>query len=303
MRIVAGAPVCSVDRLPTVISEFESEARQCGERVCYFGAEGRLEQALPDSPAHSRALLGAQPAWNPSTWEKAVASHKSLRAQLNRARNKGVSVVEYSPSEAEGSAALREVLKQWLERRGLPPLHFLVEPDTLDRLIDRRVFVALDKEKDPVAFAVLSPIAARNGWLVEQFPRIHHAPNGTIELLLTTAVKAIASDGATYVTLGLAPLARRDRIPHENEPAWLRAALSFATLHGKRFYNFGGLEAFKTKFDPEVWEPIYAIESAPGFTPRALYAIAGAFASRSPVLLVLEAIAKAVRQELKWLLG
>ena len=30
---------------------------------------------------------------------------------------------------------------------------------------------------------------------------------------------------------------------------WVRA-------HGKRFYNFEGLEAFKSKFRPDGWEPI-----------------------------------------------
>jgi phosphatidylglycerol lysyltransferase len=301
VRVVAGAPVCSIDRLSSVVQEFEGDARQQGERTCYFGAEARLEQTLPEGTSHSRALLGAQPAWTPGRWDEHIASHKSQRAQLNRARNKGVTIVEYSPAGAEVSAALRSVLQRWLAGRGLPPLHFLVEPDTLERLNDRRIFVAHDTNGNPIAFAVLSPIAARNGWLVEQFPRIHDAPNGTIELLLTTAVRAIADSGAAYVTLGLAPLARRSQIDHSSEPAWLRGALKFAALHGNRFYNFGGLEAFKSKFDPEEWEPVYAIEAAPSFSLRSLYAIAGAFASRPPLLLIVEAVAKAVRQELKWL--
>jgi len=130
---------------------------------------------------------------------------------------------------------------------------------------------------------------------------LRNAPNGTIELLLSNAVDAVAASGSTYVTLGLAPLACRNQIGHENEPVWLGALLGFAALHGRRFYNFGGLEAFKTKFGPESWEPVYAIEASPHFSPRALYAIAGAFASRSPLLLVAGAIAKAVRQELRWL--
>lgn len=166
------------------------------------------------------------------------------------------------------------------------------------------MFVAKQKtgnEARVAAFAVLSPIAARNGWLVEQFPRVPDAPNGTIELLLSTAVNAIADGGATYVTLGLAPLARRNDINLPDESPWLRAALRFAALHGRRFYNFGGLEAFKAKFSPEVWEPIYAIEAAPRFSARALYAIAGAFASRSPIALVGGALGKAIAQEVRWI--
>jgi phosphatidylglycerol lysyltransferase len=304
-RIVAGAPVCSLARLGEVVAEFESASSSARKKVCYFCAEARLETTLAESSLHSRALLGAQPAWNPSRWDAVIARHASLRAQLNRAGNKSVTIVEYKPEEAMVSADLARVLEKWLDSRGLPPLHFLVEPSTLERLLDRRIFVARHGEaaaEDPViAFAVLSPIPARNGWLVEQFPRMPHAPNGTIELLLTSAVRAIAESGSEYVTLGLAPLARRDSIPHWNEPRSIRAALRFAALHGNRFYNFRGLESFKSKFEPEVWEPVYAIENSPKFSVRALYAIAGAFAQRSPVRLAAAAIARAAVQEIRWL--
>ncbi|MEO8575736.1 MAG: DUF2156 domain-containing protein [Gemmatimonadales bacterium] len=301
-RVVAGAPVCSFDRLSEVVQEFENDAKQPGHRVVYFGSEERLESTLPDSPSHSRALLGAQPAWNPSQWDALIASHASLRAQLTRATNKGVRIAEMSPRDASKSDALKRVLNIWLENRGLPPLHFLVEPDTFARLDDRRVFVAHQEHTGMstrvVAFAVLSPIAARNGWLVEQFPRVADAPNGTVELLLSTAVKAIAEAGSTYVTLGLAPLAMREQIEHPKEPLWLRAALKFAALHGRRFYNFAGLYTFKAKFSPETWEPVYAIEAASRFSAGALYAIAGVFASRSPIALVSSAIGKALTHEM-----
>jgi phosphatidylglycerol lysyltransferase len=273
-RVVAGAPVCARERLAEVVDEFESDSRRKNRRICYFGAEARLDAALAPSKSHSRALLGAQPAWDPAKWSEIVRSHSSLRAQLNRARNKGVAIVEFSPDEAMSSDELNEVLTKWLASRGLPPLHFLVEPDTLDRLADRRIFVARQSES-VVAFAVLSPIPARNGWLVEQFPRVKAAPNGTIELLLTEAVTAICESGASYVTLGLAPLARRTEA--HDEPRWLRMTLNFAAAHGRRFYNFRGLESFKAKFHPETWEPVYAIADSPRFPVRALFAIGEAF--------------------------
>jgi len=275
-RVVAGAPVSALDQLENVVKEFERDTRKTRDRVCYFGAEGRLETALAGSKTHSKALLGAQPVWNPAHFDSILKAHSSLRAQLNRARNKGVSIVEYSPQQAMESPELHGVLKKWLSGRGLPPLHFLVEPDTLKRLVDRRIFVALH-ESVVVAFAVLSPVPSRNGWLVEQFPRLRDAPNGTIELLLATAVRSIAESGSEYVTLGLAPLARREHVTGVHESWWLRYLLRFAAMHGKRFYNFRGLEAFKTKFRPETWEPVYAIENSTRFSMRALVAIAGAF--------------------------
>jgi phosphatidylglycerol lysyltransferase len=181
-----------------------------------------------------------------------------------------------------------------------------VEPETLDRLDDRRVFVARrGDEGEVVGFLVASPVPARRGWLVEQFVRGHAAVNGTIELMLDTAVTAMAADGAEYVTLGLAPLSRHGP-PPESDAAWLRLVLAWVRAHGRRFYNFEGLDAFKSKFLPERWEAVYAIARGSGpregsFPARALWAIAGAFGGRSPVTLMAHAIVRAAMQETRWL--
>lgn len=303
--VVGGAPVCAAHRLTEVALEFEAAARRAGCRVCYFGAGLRLYQGCRTPPAHSVVALGAQPVWHPARWAARVESHASLRAQFNRARNKGVRVSEWPPERAEGHPALRSCLSDWLARRPMPPMHFLVEPDTLTFLDDRRVFVA-ERAGAPVAYLVASPIPARSGWLIEQIIRSRTAPNGTNELLLDAAVRVLAGAGADYVTLGLSPLSRRAEVApgdSRRNPFWLRLLLGWVRAHGTRFYNFEGLDAFKAKFRPESWEPIFAISTEPRFSPRTLYAIAAAFSDRSPVSQVGRALLKAVRQEWRWFTG
>jgi len=177
-------------------------------------------------------------------------------------------------------------------------LHFLVEPETLSRLQDRRVFVAERNGGEAVAFTVLSPVPVRNGWLVEQIVRGFNAPNGTAELLIDAAMRAVGESGSTYATLGLSPLSERARLEPLRQPIWLRVVLEWVRLHGARFYNFGGLETFKAKFNPDEWEPIYAIGEGASFSPRDLYAIAGAFSGGAPLKLVLLALLRAGREEI-----
>lgn len=299
-RVVAGAPVCAAERVKEVVAEFEA---QCvGERfhVCYFGAEERVENAVHASTTHAMVLLGAQPSWDPASWAGIIRGKASLRAQLNRSRNKGVTVSPMSAAEATGNRELQRVLREWLATRGLPPMHFLVEPETLNRLFDRRVFVARSRRGEIIAFLVASPAPARGGWLIEQFVRGRAAPNGTVELLLDAAMRAFAAEGYDYVTLGLAPLSRYAQ-PIEVNPAWLRWVLKWVRAHGRRFYNFEGLDNFKAKFQPERWEPVYAIVNDPVFTPRALYAIAAAFSDGSPIWTIARAFWRAGRTELRWL--
>jgi phosphatidylglycerol lysyltransferase len=245
-------------------------------------------------------LLGSQPVWNPKRWTAIIKAKKSLRAQLNRARNKGVIVEEWDAAKAQNNFELHKCLAEWLATRGLPPLHFLVEPETLARLADRRTFIA-KRSKGVVGFLIASPVPERRGWLVEQNIRGQSAPNGTTELLLDAAVRTLAADGAEYLTLGLAPLSDRAAAPVGENPFWLRTLLGWVRAHGRRFYNFEGLETFKTKFQPENWEPVYAIANERTFSPLTLYAVASAFSQGSPVALLLRATFKAAGTEFKWL--
>src|SRR5262249_40722289 len=203
----AGAPVCALLRLPAVTAEFEAEAAAQRQQVCYFAAESRLEALPRPDGRYARVLLGAQPVWRPDQLLAWVEGHASLRAQLQRARNKGVAVTEWAPEAAGRSQALQQCLRQWLATRGLPTLHFLVGPRTLEQAFDRRVFVAA-RAGAPVAFLVATPIPCRQGWLVEQIVRGQGACNGSSELLLVAAARALLQSGAQHLTLGLSPLAR-----------------------------------------------------------------------------------------------
>lgn len=294
--VVAGAPVCTPERLPHVAMELEATARSRGDRVLFFGAGSRLEHHYAASGNRSLVQLGAQPVWDPAGWAAIVRGKRSLRAQLHRARNKDVRVDEWSPSRARASGALRDVLAAWLETRGLPPLGFLVSPDLLDTLDDRRIFVA-SRGASVVAFLVATPVPARQGWLVEQWPRRPEAPNGTTHLMVDAAMRAFALDGARYVTLGLAPLAEHAGVTFQGQPAWLRGALHWVRAHGRRFYNFAGLEAFKASLQPTRWEPIFAIAPGTRFTPGMLRAVAGAFSGGSPERLMARALVMAMREE------
>lgn len=296
MRIVVGAPVCSLSRLRKVAEDFERDAYMAGEGVCYFAAEERLDSVYTDSAAHTKFLLGAQPVWRLSDWHENVSTHRSLRSQLNRARNKGVSVSEWPIGRAHQNEALEMCLQDWLKSKGLPPLHFMVESDTLARLDERRVFVA-ERDGKVLGFVVLSPVSTRNGWLFEQFPHRPAAPNGTVELMIDTAMRTLASDGFEYATLGLSPLSTRADIKSSSEPIWLKMLLSWLRKHGRRFYNFDGLDSFKAKLRPQRWEPVFALSNEPRVSFRTLYAITEAFSGNSPGRLVAAGLGRAVKTE------
>ena len=145
-----------------------------------------------------------------------------------------------------------------------------------------------------------SPVAARNGYLIEQIARSPRAPNGTSELLIDTAMRLFIEEGRTYATLGLVALSNNGR--HTPNPRWLGALMWLARSYANRFYNFQGLERFRAKMSPDRWEAIYAISNERQFTPFALYAIGSAFAGISPWRALAIASFHAIRTEWRSLL-
>jgi phosphatidylglycerol lysyltransferase len=207
-----------------------------------------------------------------------------------------VAVTCWPAHRATDAPALSRCLTEWLATRGLPPLHFLVEPASLSLLEDRRVFVA-ERRGEVVGFLIASPVPARAGWLLEQIVRGRAAPNGTAELLVDAAMRAAARDGSGYATLGLVPLSRRARVPSYPNPLWLRLLVGWARAHGRRFYNFDGLDAFKAKFRPARWDPVFAIARAPRFSPGMLHATLAAFTTGSLAAAVARGLGRAAVRE------
>lgn len=301
VRVVAGAPVAEYARLPEVAQAFEEESQRDHHATCYFGVEPRWLELV--GRRADVALIGAQPVWDARDWVRTVDSHASLRAQFNRARNKGVSVGRLTAGSLlagqPGSAELHALRRRWAAAHGLPPLGFLtgvrIMPDSAAAggpiSEDRRLYVGR-RLGHAVGYLVASPIPLRDGWLIEQVIRDPRAPNGTSELLIDTAARDLAASGARRLTLGLSPLSRRHRpaAPRRDSAAWLRLAFGWAHAHGRRFYDFAGLEAFKEKFRPPVWEPVYLVAGGGRLGLRTLYAVAAAFTGGRPVAAIADGV-------------
>jgi phosphatidylglycerol lysyltransferase len=233
--VAGGGPIAPVDRIAEVAHGFVAAARDQGKRACFFAAE----QALVDAGVPA-LQIGEQPVWRANDWDAVLASAKSLRYQLNRARNKGVTVRRATEADLD-RAQIDELAKQWQATKKMPPMAFLVQLETFAFSAQRTLFVA-EHHNVVVGLASCVPVYAANRVFVEDLLRSTSAPNGTMELL----IDAVMRSTTTEVTLGLAPLAG-------GVPRWLRVARWL----GGPLYDFAGLRAFKSKLRPHAWEPIY----------------------------------------------
>jgi phosphatidylglycerol lysyltransferase len=244
--VVAGAPIAPTDRLSQVADRFVFEAHRRRRRVVFFATETRFATVA----GMDSILIGQQPIWNPADWDSIVDGVRSLREQMRRARSKQV-VVRRLAADSNSrplvvdQQAVGELIAQWIGAKSIPALGFLVDLHPFSFCHKRRYYVAT-RGAHHVGFAAVVPVFGRDGWFIENLIRSRDAPNGTIELLIDTTMREAAASGSNFVTLGLVPLAGA-------VTSWLRAARKCGSI----FYNFSGLEAFKAKFCPREWCPIY----------------------------------------------
>lgn len=287
--IAAGDPICHSACLGEVAERFAEAGRAEGARVAWFGASERMREGW----SGAELVVGAQPVWSPSDWSSILTGKASLRAQLNRARNKGVRV---QPWPATQAMELDPVRRAWLRGRGLPPLQFMVETRVLDDPGPRTFLVAHD-DTGLLGYLIIAPIPARNGVFVEWIIQSREAPNGTAALLIDAAFRQSAE--AEILTLGMVPLSLRAPLSEPKPPPHIRALLAWMRAHAKRFYNFEGLERFKAKFQPHNWEPLYLLAPRDRVGLGLLHAVTDVFAGPdvSPEGLLLRALVKAASDE------
>ncbi len=244
--VVAGAPIAPTEDLREVAGHFVADARAAGKRSCFFAVEDRFLEAVQG--AYRSFNIGEQPVYSPLDWANVVRENRSLRSQLRRAAAKGVRVRELSAHELESGdtrAAIEDLARRWLATRGMAPMTFLVRLELFGFSSHRRCFVA-EREGRLLGFALLVPVPARSGWLLEDLVRAPHAPNGTSELLVDAALSWAGVRGCEWFTLGLSPLA--GQVPELLR--FLRRGASF-------LYDFEGLHAYKAKLRPRAWSKIF----------------------------------------------
>ncbi len=282
-RVVAGAPLAPAGDVAAVAARFIAESTRLGCRVLFFQADDDFIEelrGLDAPPAFDVVPIGELPEWDPRAYHTDGRERRTLRAQVQRARTQGVRVRSVEPEElASAPGALRAeiegVLAAWIAARRMSAMRFLVDLQPFHMPAERRYFVAEQGDR-AVGFLAAIPIYQRAGWFFEDVLRVPDAPNGTVELLVDTAMRDAARHGDLYVTLGLSPLAGVPTGPGPHR--WMRLGFDWCFQHLGPLYSFDGVRRFKQRFAPDAWQPQYLLQSPPGLGVGSLHAVLSAFA-------------------------
>jgi lysylphosphatidylglycerol synthetase-like protein (DUF2156 family) len=184
---------------------------------------------------------------------------QDVRSALNRAEKEGITYREVALAEEPWAvrAQVQAISEQWVGDKGLPEMGFTL--GGVEEALDPAVRVGLAVDGDGSVHGitswlpVLAPGGAVRGWTLDVTRRRSGGFRPVSEFLIASACLAFQAQGAEFVSLSGAPLARA--AGPEARPAVDRLLDALGAAM-EPHYGFRSLHAFKSKFSPR-YEPLY----------------------------------------------
>ncbi len=254
--IVFGDPICApADKLP-LAQAFDNYCREKSLKVVYAIASAGFSDLAMQGCCNVSIQFGHKLIIDPSSnpLEKTGSKGVLLRKKVKHASNEGITVKEYIPHDPQMELAIEHIGSAWLQARRGPQVYISHLSFFNDRE-GKRWFYA-QKDGHIVGILLLNEIQASAGWLLNNLILTANAPNGTSELLITSAFKALEAEKCSFVAIGPVTTKKLDNIVGLGTVStWLIKAVFNLS---KRVFRLDGQTLFWEKFQPEN-EPSYLL--------------------------------------------
>lgn len=250
--IALSDPVGRPECFGALVERFVAMARDANCRPVFY----QISPALlgPSFEAGMRGYkLGEQAIVDLCTFDMKGGKWASLRRSTNRAERDGLQFSLAGPAEVPAILPeMQAVSAHWLahtraREKGFSlgsfiPAYLATQPVAIMRL-DGRV----------VAFASLLVTSRRRSAFIDLMRFVPGVHRGMMDLLFVKIIEHLKAEGFSALNLGMVPLAGLS--DQDGAPVWNQLGRTVFEC-GEPFYNFQGLLAFKSKFDPR-WQSRY----------------------------------------------
>jgi phosphatidylglycerol lysyltransferase len=237
-----------------VFSKFLARCRKLDRWPIIYQASAASRGLLADA-GFRMFKVGEEAIVDLSTFDLAGPRRANLRHTITRCRKDGVSFRWFArgvpPSEAPLLDDLEAIDAAWRKGAG-PQMGFTISHFDRTALSWQPVSVAMDSSGRALGYATFRRTGVDGGWVLDLMRRRSDGPPGVVEACIAEAAVAFRADGASTLSLGLAPLAGLDSVTG----IWEERLLANAGRLVGRWYDVRGLYVFKRKFDP-YWLPRY----------------------------------------------
>ncbi len=203
---------------------------------------------------------------------------QDVRTALNKAAKAGITAewCTYADAPYAITDQIRSISAEWVADKGLPEMGFTLgglEELTGDGV---RCLIAVDADRTVHGITSWLPVYADGevvGWTLDFMRRRANGFRGSMEFLIASAASSLKEEGARFLSLSGAPLARLDR---GERPRALQRVLDLTGQVLEPVYGFRSLFAFKAKFQP-VYRPMFMAYPDSAALPRIANAVSRAY--------------------------
>ncbi|MFI6102085.1 phosphatidylglycerol lysyltransferase domain-containing protein [Lentzea sp. NPDC051213] len=203
---------------------------------------------------------------------------QDVRTALNKAAKAGISAewCTYADAPYAITDQIRSISSEWVADKGLPEMGFTLgglQELTGDGV---RCLLAIDADRTVHGITSWLPVYADGeivGWTLDFMRRRANGFRGSMEFLIASAALELKEEGARFLSLSGAPLARLDR---GERPKALQRLLDFTGQVLEPVYGFRSLFAFKAKFQP-TYRPMFMAYPDSAALPRIANAVSRAY--------------------------
>ncbi|RAS61256.1 lysylphosphatidylglycerol synthetase-like protein (DUF2156 family) [Lentzea atacamensis] len=203
---------------------------------------------------------------------------QDVRTAFNKAAKAGITAewCTYADAPYAITDQIRSISAEWVADKGLPEMGFTLgglEELTGDGV---RCLLAVDGDRTVHGITSWLPVYQDGeiiGWTLDFMRRRTHGFRGSMEFLIASAAQQLKTEGARFLSLSGAPLARLDR---GERPRALQRVLDFTGQVLEPVYGFRSLFAFKAKFQPS-YRPMFMVYPDSAALPRIANAVSRAY--------------------------
>jgi lysylphosphatidylglycerol synthetase-like protein (DUF2156 family) len=261
-RLVLGGVHAPAECRAPLLDAFLRDSARDEEQVVALQVRAR-DVALFRSRGFRVDAFGSTFGLGLETFTFAGTKRMKLRNRIKRARDAGVTVAELGRDRACPPGLwtqLGEISRAWLETKGGHELDVLVGELGQPGDPERRIFVAFDRQEQPLGFITYVPVwGERPGVLHDLTRRVPDAPTGVMELINATALARFQAEGLRFLHFGFTPfLVGMGGAVVERPDHWLVPRLvRFIGRWGRAIYPARTQLQYKQKWAPELVETEY----------------------------------------------
>ena len=257
-RVAMADPVGDEEKFEGLYWRFMEQAHDEGMRVAFYQVGAAMIPVCVEMGLRIYKL-GEEAMVPLNTFDLGSFELKKFRKVMNRMEREGWLFEIWQPAEVSVRIGeLRTVSDAWLAHHDAREKGFSL--GKFDASYLRRLPVAVILvEGRVIAFGNVWPGNGRDELSTDLMRHTPDAPNGVMDCLFVSLMLWGKQQGYQWFDLGMAPLS--GLAGNQFAPLWSRIG-GLIYDKGEAFYNFNGLRAWKSKFQP-VWLPRYlAISNA-----------------------------------------